>query len=61
MTAPTIVAAGTVPGRPARPGGDVWWERVERVAATCPPLSEEQRAAIRVAIWGARRPGKAAA
>jgi len=61
MTAPTITAAGTIPGRPARPGGDAWWDRVERIAATCPPLTDEQRAAIRVAIWGSARPRTEAA
>jgi len=33
------------PGRPARPAG--YWERIDRIVAAAPPLSDEQKAIIR--------------
>jgi hypothetical protein len=51
-TAPT--AGDTFPGRPARPGGAAYWALVKKHADAAPPLSIEQRAAIRLAIWGCR-------
>lgn len=49
---PTTTAAGedTLPGRPTRSAAD--WARVEAIAAEAPPLTIEQRAAIRLALWG---------
>lgn len=52
MTAPTTTAAGVTPGRPARPGGADYWQRIARIVDQAPPLSDEQRVAIRLAIWG---------
>ncbi|GAA2972298.1 hypothetical protein [Streptomyces enissocaesilis] len=45
MTDPQITATA---GRPARPAG--YWERIDALVATAPPLSDTQRAAIRVAF-----------
>lgn len=44
------VAAGDVDvsGRPARPAG--YWERIDRIVAAAPPLTDLQRARIRAAI-----------
>lgn len=39
--------------RPPRPAG--YWERIERIVAQGPPLTDEQRARIRVALHGTRR------
>lgn len=37
--------------RPARPGAPAdYWDRVRRIAAAAPPLSDSQRAAIRSAF-----------
>lgn len=62
MTAPTAAAAGdqSVPGRPARPGGAAYWARVAAIADEAPPLTDEQKATIRLAIHGAHH-GRAAA
>ncbi|GAA3727586.1 hypothetical protein [Streptomyces tremellae] len=45
----------TTPGRPARPVRDpdparnaAYWARIERTVAAAPPLSDEQRARLRV-------------
>lgn len=48
------------PARPPRPAG--YWERIERIVAQAPPLTDEQRARIRVALHGNRgvRSGAAA-
>jgi hypothetical protein len=58
VTAPaSTVAAGGVqlvdtPGRPARPGAPAdYWQRVERIAAAAPPLSDTQAAIIRAAFF----------
>lgn len=40
----------TVPGRPTRPGGAAYWARVKAIAEAAPPLTDEQRATIRIAI-----------
>ena len=57
MSSPTNTAtAGGVqlvgtPGRPARPERPAgYWERIDRIVAAAPPLSDEQRAAIRTAF-----------
>jgi hypothetical protein len=52
VTALTSVAAGddTVPGRPARPGGAAYWARIAAIVDQAPPLSDEQRCTIRLAI-----------
>lgn len=56
MTTPTeATAAGEVPGRPARPGGAAYWARVVAIVDQAPPLSKEQRATIRLALWGTAR------
>lgn len=55
MTAETNAATAgeVVPGRPARPARPAgYWERIDRIVDAAPPLGNEQRAAIRVAIWG---------
>lgn len=51
------VTAGDAPGRPARPVRDsdparnaAYWRRIERVVASAPPLTDAQRAALRVAF-----------
>lgn len=50
MTAPeqNTATAGedTLSGRPARPAG--YWERVRRIADAAPPLTDAQRARLRV-------------
>lgn len=53
----TATAAGvhTTPGRPARPGGAAYWERIEAIVDAAPPLDDAQRVAIRLAIWGGTR------
>lgn len=63
MTALTAVAAGgdTVPGRPARPGGAAYWQRIAAIVDAAPPLSDEQRAEIRLAIHGSALVRRAAA
>ena len=39
------------PGRPARPGAPAdYWDRVRRIAAAAPPLTDDQRARIRAAF-----------
>jgi len=49
MTAATnTVAAGDTSGRPARPAG--YWERIDRIVAQAPPLTDDQRARIRAAF-----------
>lgn len=66
MTAALNAAtAGDTPGRPARPVRDMdparnaaYWRRIERVVATAPPLTDAQRAALRIAF---QRPQTAAA
>ncbi|MFE7803987.1 hypothetical protein ACFU51_04835 [Streptomyces sp. NPDC057430] len=46
MTEKQIVAtAGDTPGRPARPAG--YWERIDRIVAQAPPLTDAQRAKLR--------------
>lgn len=66
MTAtPTEPTAGGVqlvdtPGRPARPDrpvrfadparNDAYWARIDRIVSEAPPLSNEQKAIIRVAF-----------
>jgi hypothetical protein len=59
----TTVAAGndTVPGRPARPGGAAYWARIDAIVDLAPPLSDEQRIEIRLAIWGGTPTRRAAA
>lgn len=53
MTAPTTAATGeNIPGRPARPGGAAYWARIARIVDTAPPLTDEQRATIRLALHG---------
>ncbi|MFC4034576.1 hypothetical protein ACFO3J_24310 [Streptomyces polygonati] len=54
MTAATATQARRGPStcRPARPGGAAYWERVEAIVDQAPPLTDEQRLAIRLAIWG---------
>lgn len=54
MTTHTTAAAGddTVPGLPARPGGAAYWARVQAIVDEAPPLTDEQRATIRLAIHG---------
>lgn len=37
-----------MPGRPWRPGGRAYWERIAAITATAPPLTLEQRAELRV-------------
>lgn len=55
MTATTKAATvGDTPGRPARPGGAAYWARIAAIVDQAPPLTTEQRATIRVAIWGGR-------
>ncbi len=55
MTAPIIpVAAGTFPGRPARAGGAAYWARIAAIVDQAPPLTDEQKATIRLAIHGTR-------
>lgn len=51
-TPPTAAAAEDVLGRPARPGGAAYWARVRAIAEAAPPLTDEQRAALRVALHG---------
>jgi hypothetical protein len=42
------------PGRPARPERPAgYWERIDRIVAAAPPLSDHQRAVIRTAFAGA--------
>lgn len=57
MSAETAATAGvhTAPGRPAQPVRDpdparnaAYWARVRRVVDQAPPLSDEQRAKLRV-------------
>ncbi|MFE8962127.1 hypothetical protein [Streptomyces iakyrus] len=36
------------PARPERPAG--YWERIDRIVATAPPLTDDQRARIRAAF-----------
>ncbi|WP_228979662.1 hypothetical protein [Streptomyces sp. DH12] len=38
--------AGDTPGRPARPAG--YWERIDRLVDQAPPLTDDQRARLRV-------------
>lgn len=47
----TPVAVGTFPGRPARPGA-AYWARVAAIVDQAPPLTDEQKATIRLAIHG---------
>lgn len=63
MTEPTTAAAGddTVPGLPARPGGAAYWARVQAIVDEAPPLSDEQRATIRLAIHNTPTTRRAAA
>ena len=63
MTAPTTTAAAgeNILGRPARPGGAAYWARVRRIVDQAPPLTDEQRVAIRIAIHGCTGTGRAAA
>lgn len=60
--APIAVAAGdhSVPGRPARPGGAAYWARVAAIVDQAPPLTDEQKITIRLAIHGTGH-GRAAA
>ncbi|MFE1748976.1 hypothetical protein ACFW88_00220 [Streptomyces anandii] len=49
MTAPTntATAGGESSGRPARPERPPgYWERIDRIVAAAPPLSDEQKAII---------------
>jgi len=52
MTGLTPVPAGSVPGRPDRPGGAAYWARIDAIVASAPPLSDEQKVEIRLAIHG---------
>ncbi|WP_236243162.1 hypothetical protein [Streptomyces sp. CC228A] len=54
----TVTAGGTPSGRPARPAG--YWERIDRIVAAAPPLSDEQRAALRTIFHQARTTREAA-
>lgn len=47
-----------MPSRPARPAG--YWERIDRLVAKAPPLTDAQRARIRVAIHQAAPRGEGA-
>lgn len=38
--------ADSPPGRPPRPPG--YWERIDRIVAKAPPLTDTQRARLRV-------------
>lgn len=61
MTAPTqhtATAGGNTPGRPARPAG--YWERIDRIVASAPPLTQDQRARLRVIFHGSTDRRKAA-
>lgn len=53
MTADAVVGVAA-PGRPARDPdparNTAYWRRVERLVDAAPPLSDRQRAAIRVAF-----------
>jgi len=55
VTASTVapVAAGGVPGRPDRPGGAAYWARIAAIVDQAPPLTDDQKIAIRLAIHGA--------
>jgi hypothetical protein len=48
----TVAAGDQVPGRPARPGGAAYWQRIAALVDAAPPLSAEQKATIRLAIHG---------
>lgn len=45
-TAPDELPASQAPGRPERPAG--YWERIDRIVAKAPPLTDAQRARLRV-------------
>lgn len=54
-------AAGNTPGRPAPPvrfadpvKNAAYWARIDAIVATAPPLTDEQRAVIRVAFGSVR-------
>ncbi|MDT9689420.1 hypothetical protein Q5762_13950 [Streptomyces sp. P9(2023)] len=40
-----VATVGAIPGRPARPAG--YWERIDRIVAQAPPLTDAQRAKLR--------------
>jgi hypothetical protein len=49
MSAPAeALTAGPRKARPERPAG--YWERVDRIVAAAPPLTDDQRARIRTAF-----------
>ncbi|MHC3391327.1 hypothetical protein ACLQ2E_18005 [Streptomyces lavendulocolor] len=50
--------AGDTPGRPARPAG--YWERIDRLVDQAPPLTDDQRARLRVIFQQTRQAQEAA-